>query len=86
MDIWSNTHTSIVDPVPEINRNGRALTVLFEREVAWEAEFVLEVSASLRRADSVYDKSQGVEIGITTNQVEHEEEFFFFPSRLWKQA
>ena len=59
--IYDTTYTSVVDPVPEINRNGRALAVLFECEVAWEAELLLEVRASLWRVDGVDDESQGVE-------------------------
>ena len=59
--MYGTTHTSVIDAQPEIHRNGRALTVLFECEVAWEAELLLEVRASLWRADGVDDESQGVE-------------------------
>ena len=58
--IYGTHARSIVDPVPKVNWNGRALTVFFECERAWEPELVLEVRAGLRGADGVYDKPQRV--------------------------
>ena len=55
------THVrSLVDPGPKVNWIARALTVLFEGEVAWEAEFLFEVSRGLWRSHSVRNESQGV--------------------------
>ena len=48
--MYGTTHTSIIDATPDINRNGLALTMPLEFEVARQIEVLLEVGARLWRA------------------------------------
>ena len=59
--MYGTTHTSIIDATPEINRNGLALTMPLEFEVARQIEVLLEGGARLWRPDGIEDESQGVE-------------------------
>ena len=68
--MYGTKETSVIDPTPEINRNGLALTMPLEFEVARQIEVLLEGGARrLGRSHGIEHKAQGIERRLAPDQI-----------------
>ena len=67
--MYGTKETSVIDPTPEINRNGLALTMPLEFEVTWQIEVLLEGGARLWRAHGIEDEAQGIKLRLAPHQI-----------------